>query len=176
MFFKKDKKTLAKVINSILLTNITADDITFISNEENGTYLQEKTSVLDLKITLPNKKVILIEMQKANAQNLYARSSWYVSRTSSKNLLVGNDYFELGNVYGIFFLAEDSKEFPRLFTNLIECDKMMKEEYGGYTEKYFINLTRLDENKIFDGEMMKFLKYMSLQNYEEMEEMARNSK
>ncbi|MFI3307418.1 MAG: PD-(D/E)XK nuclease family transposase, partial [Mycoplasmatota bacterium] len=62
-FFTEQKEILAKLISEIINIKIKQEDINFINIEHMGNTKDNKKSLLDLEVKLPNGEYIIIEMQ-----------------------------------------------------------------------------------------------------------------
>ncbi len=84
-----------------------------------GKYPNEKTGILDLKVTLNNETICNIEIQLADNKDTAERFLYYWSRIYSSQLIRGESYRELNKVIGIIIIDYEfkkTKEIERIST------------------------------------------------------------
>ncbi len=110
-FFRKNPKMLKKVISmSLRIKESEIKDIIYLNNELARNTPEEKLGIVDLLVEINNKKKINIEIQNAEKHNFTERAEFYLSRIYVEDLQRGEDYSEVREVCGIFFLNYDDKK------------------------------------------------------------------
>ncbi len=176
IFFKKNREMLDLVVKEVIGIDIKDAQIEFLDTETQGEYQDSKIGRFDLKVKLKDGEVVYIEMQKGKEEHLIKRMEFYLSRIISDQLNSGDLYKDISKVYGIFFLNYDSKIFTKMFTKLEECDKLNLEQTYDIKTKYIINLKRAEEDKRFNEDFIKLLKFITLKSSKEMSDMAKENK
>ncbi len=171
IFFHENIDYLTMVINEVLKLNIKESDIVFSSTEIVGRNIKDKVSVLDIKIILPSKECVFVEMQNVTKEDYIKRMAYYNGKIMTRQLERSKKYETVKNVYGIFFINDNHKMFDNMYTKLTMCDIMRVREVGYPLENHVINLRKLEDNDMFSKKMKKFLKYMSLEDEESRIEM-----
>ncbi len=171
IFFHDNKDYLTMVVNEVLKLNIKEEDIKFSNTEIVGRNIKDKVSVLDIKIILPSKECVFVEMQNVTKEDYIKRMAYYNGKIMERQLMRSNMYENIRNVYGIFFINDSHETFNNMYTKLTMCDIIRRKEVGYPLENHVINLRKLEDNDLFSQKMRNFLKYMSLEDEESRIEM-----
>lgn len=93
--FTKDNPNgiLRDLLEAVL--NVKIKNVQVLNAEIPKDILDEKSSILDIRAELDNKKIVDIEMQVNNEGNIDKRSSLYMSKNISTQLKVNEEYKEL---------------------------------------------------------------------------------
>ena len=93
--FTKDNPNgiLRDLLEAVL--NVKIKNVQVLNAEIPKDILDEKSSILDIRAELDNKKIVDIEMQVNNEGNIDKRSSLYMSKNISTQLKVDEEYKEL---------------------------------------------------------------------------------
>ncbi len=173
IFFKKNREMLNLVIKEVIGIDIEKASIEFLDTETQGNFIDDKITRFDLRVKLPGGKVVYIEMQNVKQKELLNRMDFYLARVLTEQMQVSGKYQNLKSVYGIFFLNYNSEEFNKMFTKLEICDKLNLEKTYDNRTMYVINLKQVEEDKRFDEDFIRLLKFITLESSKEMSDMAR---
>ncbi len=173
IFFKKNREMLNLVIKEVIGIDIENASIEFLDTETQGEFKDDKIARFDLRVKLEDGKVVYIEMQNVKQEELLNRMDFYLARTLTDQMQVAGKYKNLKSVYGIFFLNYNSEEFNKMFTKLEICDKLNLEKTYDNRTMYIINLKKVEEDKRFDEDFIRLLRFIGLKSSKEMSDMAR---
>ena len=107
---------------------------------------EEKYGILDLDVELENGKIINIEMQMKNNNNMEERTTFYAGKKISEQLEIGYNYKELKKVIIISILNYNFIKLPEYVTKTIRvADKHREYEINNNVEYYYIELKKFRE-------------------------------
>ena len=97
IFGQEDSKPILRsFLNATLDLGIKIpEQIELLNPEINPEHLKDKKCILDIKVRLPDKTSIDVEIQVTNQYNMDKRSIYYVSKLCSDQLSSGDEYTEL---------------------------------------------------------------------------------
>lgn len=146
----------------------------------------EKLKIRDKSIRLDiiaeyNEKIVCIEMQNKNYNNIYERARFYASKIDSNNLNKGEKYISLKPLTMIIILNYIPKELEnsKILQNLITIDDYNNNKNINIGLKYiFIFLPKLKDFNIenLDNDFFKWLKFLEYKDMEVIERMAKENK
>ncbi|MBQ8913276.1 MAG: Rpn family recombination-promoting nuclease/putative transposase [Lachnospiraceae bacterium] len=149
--FQENNKALEGLLYALL--NLPYDSITsaVIENPiELGKSIDDKTCILDLKITLNNQKKINIEMQVIDYGNWPERSLTYLCRAFD-HLKSGEDYSMVRPTMHIGIIDFNLKHLtPEFYSEFMLLNTKTHEVYSDKFSLRVLNLNKLDN--IFDEE------------------------
>jgi len=179
--FQRNLDALAHLIALVL--GVPRSDIKSVKVEnilEPGNDIEAKSCVLDVKVTMNDDTIIDLEMQVEDYGNWTDRSLTYLCRMYD-NLLKGQNYIEVKKAIHIGFLDYHLKGFVEQFRS----EYLMTEQKNGqvYSRKFqlfVIDLKTLDDKNYKvseeERELYEFAKIFKAKTWEEVREMAENSK
>lgn len=156
-------RVLSRLINIILDTNYSENDLLIINNEMNN-FVNLKTSRLDIRLSIFNKEDrhydINLEMQKNKPKyNLFERINFYHSKMISEASNKGDTY-SLPTCINIVFINYDiNKEYPCYLNKKCVTTVCMKDDYNIQVLPHkliIIDLTK--ENKCDNINLKKWIK------------------
>ena len=166
---KGNEDMLAEMLEEILEIKIKEIEIT---NEYtlNKAYKDTKGGRIDLKVTVDNNKVIDVEMQIENREDMKDRTIYYASALHHETVRKGENYNKSKEVIVISILS----------FNLFEDDKYMvsgsyrrddiNEEISNKVKVYYIQLPKfLEQNDKKKKKLAQWLYFISQKNKEELE-------
>ncbi len=107
---------------------------------------EEKYGIIDLDVELENGKIINIEMQMKNNNNMEERTTFYAGKKISEQLEIGYNYKELKKVIIISILNYNFINLPEYVTKTVRvADKHRKYEINNNVEYYYIELKKFRE-------------------------------
>ena len=172
--FKNNLKALNLMVNEFLDIDSKVEDITIIDRISEPKYYEGKTIINDIKFSVKDKNIVLLEMQNNFTKEFLNRMAYYITRIFDDSCKEGYTYFSCSDVYGIFIIRTNDKMFPNLFTKFSCYDTLGIERSP--LNWAIINLNRLDKNtKSFSNDMMSVLKLVAAENENEIEMMKRES-
>jgi predicted transposase/invertase (TIGR01784 family) len=133
----------------------------------------DKTGILDIKVSTKSGKVIDVEIQVRNLPNLQERIMFYVSMMFTKQIKKGQHYSQIKQVIGIYILDYNylpGKQFHHTY-NLIE--KKTGEILTDLLEIHIIELPKVQSDK---GNMLcNWMKFIHCDTEAEMAVVAERS-
>ncbi len=107
---------------------------------------EEKYGILDLDVELEDDKIINIEMQMKNNNNMEERTTFYAGKKISEQLEIGYNYKELKKVIIISILNYNFIDLPEYVTKTVRvADKHREYEINNNVEYYYIELKKFRE-------------------------------
>ena len=107
---------------------------------------EEKYGILDLDVELEDDKIINIEMQMKNNNNMEERTTFYAGKKISEQLEIGYNYKQLKKVIIISILNYNFINLPEYVTKTIRvADKHREYEINNNVEYYYIELKKFRE-------------------------------
>ena len=138
---EESKPILMGFLNDILDMNITSpDQITLLNPELNPEYIDDKLSILDIRVQLQNHTSIDVEIQVIDQHNIEPRALYYVCRLCADQLQKGDDYTQLRPAIGLNLLCFNLYNDSEYFRSFILKDKKTNSEYPNYLEVSFLEL------------------------------------
>ena len=121
--YEGKESMLMDFLSAVLKEKIT--NIKFVKSEDEllGDYFNSKTFRLDIKVTLGDGRIIDVEMQKEEKQNIEKRLSRYAGRIISEQMKKGDQYDNLGDVIVICILNYNFNDLPEYHTETITVAK-----------------------------------------------------
>ena len=146
-FFSRagNEKFLKSFLNAILGEEIKIKKVIHDARLEQMAR-EEKYGILDLDVELENGKIINIEMQMKNNNNMEERTTFYAGKKISEQLEIGYNYKELKKVIIISILNYNFIDLPEYVTKTIRvADKHREYEINNNVEYYYIELKKFRE-------------------------------
>lgn len=138
---EESKPILMGFLNDILDMNITSpDQITLLNPELNPEYIDDKLSILDIRVQLQDHTSIDVEIQVIDQHNIEPRALYYVCRLCADQLQKGDDYTQLRPAIGLNLLCFNLYNDSEYFRSFILKDKKTNSEYPNYLEVSFLEL------------------------------------
>lgn len=170
--FSENEELLKSLLSAVL--NIKTSDITDLKLGNTEVLPQDianKFCRLDLKVTMKGR-VIDVEIQLNNQGNFQNRALYYWSRLFSQSLDDGEDYSLLPETIVISFidfnLFASTEEYHSLF-RLKEVNR--NELLTNKLAIYFFELPKIPKNIDANNEIELWLKLISAETYEELDEL-----
>ncbi len=130
---EESKPILMGFLNDILDMNITSpDQITLLNPELNPEYIDDKLSILDIRVQLQDHTSIDVEIQVIDQHNIEPRALYYVCRLCADQLQKGDDYTQLRPSIGLNLLCFNLYNDSEYFRSFILKDKKTNSEYPNY--------------------------------------------
>lgn len=146
----------------------------------------EKLKIKDKSIRLDiiaeyDEKIVCIEMQNKNYNNIYERARFYASKVEAYNLSKSDNYTNLKPLTMIIILNYVPKELEnsKILQNLITIDNYNNNKNINWGLKYiFIFLPKLKElgNEDLNDDFLKWLKFIEYKDMEVIQHMAKENK
>ena len=146
-FFSRagNEKFLKSFLNAILGEEIKIKKVIHDARLEQMAR-EEKYGILDLDVELEDGKIINIEMQMKNNNNMEERTTFYAGKKISEQLEIGYNYKELKKVIIISILNYNFIDLPEYVTKTIRvADKHREYEINNNVEYYYIELKKFRE-------------------------------
>ena len=146
-FFSRagNEKFLKSFLNAILGEEIKIKKVIHDARLEQMAR-EEKYGILDLDVELENGKIINIEMQMKNNNNMEERTTFYAGKKISEQLEIGYNYKQLKKVIIISILNYNFIDLPEYVTKTIRvADKHREYEINNNVEYYYIELKKFRE-------------------------------
>ena len=146
-FFSRagNEKFLKSFLNAILGKEIKIKKVIHDARLEQMAR-EEKYGILDLDVELEDGKIINIEMQMKNNNNMEERTTFYAGKKISEQLEIGYNYKELKKVIIISILNYNFIDLPEYVTKTIRvADKHREYEINNNVEYYYIELKKFRE-------------------------------
>ena len=177
-FFRNNPKMLKKVISmSLRIKESEINSIIYLNNELSKDSPEDKLGIVDLLVEINNKKKINIEIQNVEKHNFKERAEFYLSKIYVEDLKRGEDYSNVKEVYGIFFLNYDDKNYPNFFSVIQSYDIINMKCTKSLKTMVVYNLSHIDEidRYNFTEEEKDMLRFIKSKNEEELIDMAEKS-
>ena len=138
IFGQEDSKPILRsFLNAFLKLDIkNPEQIELLNTEINPELIADKKCVLDIKVRLPDKTSIDIEIQVVNQYNMDKRSIYYVSKLCAQQLDSGDEYAILRPSIGLNLLCFNLFEDDRYHLCIVLKDKD--------TNDFFSDLIRIE--------------------------------
>ena len=146
-FFSRagNEKFLKSFLNAILGKEIKIKKVIHDARLEQMAR-EEKYGILDLDVELEDGKIINIEMQMKNNNNMEERTTFYAGKKISEQLEIGYNYKQLKKVIIISILNYNFINLPEYVTKTIRvADKHREYEINNNVEYYYIELKKFRE-------------------------------
>ena len=143
-FFSKigNEKFLKNFISAVLGENIKIRKVIHDKRLEQLAR-ESKYGVLDLDVELENGKLLNIEMQMQNNQNIEERTTFYASKKITEQLGPKDRYEDLKQVIVIVLLNYNFLELPEYVTKTVRvAEKHRKYEINNEVTYYYIELKK----------------------------------
>lgn len=153
-----NKELLISFLNALFNGEQTVKDVTFQSNEHQGTNIQQRRAVFDVFCTTEKGDHIIVEMQNVYQQFYKDRSVYYSTFPIAEQAKKGDWNYELKNVYTVgilnFTFPEDEQD-DRLLRVVKLTDVVTKEVFYDKLAYYYVELENFHKgihelNTIFD--------------------------
>jgi len=177
-FFRRNPNMLKKVISmSLRIKESEIKNIILLNNELVKDIPEDKLGIVDLLIEINNKKKINIEIQNVEKHNFVERVEFYLSKIFVEDLEKGQDYREVKEVCGIFFLNYDDKNYPNFFSVIQNHDIINMKCTKSLKTMVVYNLSRIEEIDKYDfsEEEKDILRFIKSKEEEELIKMAEKS-
>ena len=170
-------KDFLEAILEISIKNVTLGKETILLPEE----VNEKTGVLDVRVTLDDGTEVDVEMQNKENTLIVRRSQFYLSRLYQGKIKVGEDYDVLRKAIVIFItnfeVFSDIKEYH---TKWLMTEQKYKEKTLDEIELHYIELpkflkTKIDKQRKID-QWLLFIDYSRKELIKEIMEENENVK
>jgi predicted transposase/invertase (TIGR01784 family) len=163
---KGDEEQLLAFLN-VVLQRTGRDGIVSVEIVENkmlsAEIMGDKTSILDIRATMPDNTKVNIEVQLRNVGNMDKRSLFYWSREYIKGIEAGQDYRELPAVIAINIIDFEFLEIEEVHTSFhLREDRHKDYVLTDALEIHFIDMIkfrRLREKDIMNNEFHRWLTF-----------------
>lgn len=162
------------------------EDTTLNNIHINSEVSLEKLKIKDKSIRLDiiaeyDEKIVCIEMQNKNYNNIYERARFYASKVEAYNLSKSDNYTNLKPLTMIIILnyVPEELENSKILQNLITIDNYNNNKNINWGLKYiFIFLPKLKElgNWDLNDDFLKWLKFIEYKDMEVIQHMAKENK
>ncbi|MBQ8637618.1 MAG: Rpn family recombination-promoting nuclease/putative transposase [Lachnospiraceae bacterium] len=144
IFGQEDSKPiLCSFLNAILHLDIQSPDQLELSNTEiNPDYLDDKKCILDIKIKLPDKTSIDVEIQVVNQYNIDRRSVYYVAQLCADQLNSGDNYSLLRPSIGLTIICFNFFEDDRYHRRIVLKDNDTGEFFSDMIRIEFLEIAK----------------------------------
>ena len=132
-------KDFLEAILDIQIKSLTLGNETILLPEE----IDEKTGILDVRVTLQDGSEIDVEMQNGENSLIIKRSHFYLSRLYQKKIHIGDDYDVLRKAIVIFITGFDV--FPKIkeyHTKWLMTEQQNRDMHFDEMELHFIELPK----------------------------------
>jgi len=145
---EENKDLLMSLINSIIDKEIKIKDLKIKNPYNLISYLNEKTSILDVKAVDENGTWYNIEMQVSKQLFYGKRALYYWSKVYSEQLEKHEPYYKLNKTIGIHLLDFNYFQDERYFRKITLKDDETNEIYKelDYEELYFIEMKKFQKD------------------------------
>ena len=139
---------------------------------------EEKYGILDLDVELENGKIINIEMQMKNNNNMEERTTFYAGKKISEQLEIGYNYKELKKVIIISILNYNFIDLPEYVTKTIRvADKHREYEINNNVEYYYIELKKfIEQNPDMKEPINQWLAFIDMERGDLLEMAEKENK
>ena len=178
--------------NKHLTDNFIKSTLRFINDDTNLNNIRinsevslEKIKIKDKSIRLDiiaeyDEKIVCIEMQNKNLNNIYERARFYASKIEAHNLSKSENYTNLKPLTMIIILnyVPENLEDSKILQNLITIDDFNNNRDINWGLKYiFIFLPKLKNlcNKKLNNNFFKWLKFLEYEDMEVINNMAKRN-
>lgn len=151
-------------------------DLTLKNPMIDGKYIENRTGVLDIKLTLKNGEKISIEMQNIWHDYYEERSIYYLSTRYIEEFNKGEEYDKLNKCIGIHILNDRVKAADNIHSIFKMLNVKTYVQYTDLLEMHFLDLTRLDENKKDLSELERWLLFIRTNNQGLRNELSKEDK
>ena len=170
-----NKKALKGLLSALLdIPPEEIVDLELLDTFQPGSYKQDKTGILDIKVHLNNNQKINIEMQVRQQENWKERSLFYLGRMYTADIVSGEDYGVLEPCIHISIICFDMPELSRLYSVI----RLIEEHTGQvYSDKlslrvlYLKKLENADETEQ-QTEVYRWARLITAQDWEVLGDMA----
>ncbi|MDR0691077.1 MAG: Rpn family recombination-promoting nuclease/putative transposase, partial [Streptococcaceae bacterium] len=135
--------------------------------------MNDKESILDIKLKTKSKKIIDIEMQVQTTSILKSRVIYYTANMLHEQLKIGDDYGRLKKVISILIVAKHPliKEDDKYWHKYLLYDKQANSTFSDLLEIHTLELRKLPANS--DGSnLWKWMEFFKTESKEELEMLA----
>lgn len=134
--------------------------------------------MLDLKVTLEDKKIIDVEIQVNNLRNTEKRLQFYASKLLVEELEGGENYTNIKDVIVIAILDFELTNLPEYHTETIRVSKEHREyEILNCIKYHIIELPKFRKtNKNLSNKLDQWLTFLDYKNKGELEMASKNNK
>lgn len=163
---------LKEFLEEILKIKITEIDIQK-EVELSQMHVKEKCGRLDLRVTINQNAIVIVEMQMKDNCNMEKRAIYYVSKVIGNSLNIGETYEQIKDIYIISILDYKLTNLDEYFLDTVTVEnKYRKEEIIKGIKYYFIELPKF--RKYVKKANTKFEQWLAFIDYEneEMVKMA----
>jgi predicted transposase/invertase (TIGR01784 family) len=137
--------------------------------------MNDKESILDIKLKTKSKKIIDIEMQVQTSSILKSRVIYYTANMLHEQLKVGDNYGKLKKVISILIVVKQPliKEDDKYWHKYLLHDKQANSTFSDLVEIHTLELKKLPENS--DGSnLWKWMEFFKTESKEELEMLAKS--
>ncbi len=171
MFFadERNKEDLIGLLKAVLeIPEDDYDEIEIADPHLLPEYVEDKYSIIDVKLHTKSRKIIHIEIQLSISPELKRRIIFYSSKLITEQIGSGGNYNEIENVISIIItdktLVQDSAEYHHRFTFY---DNKAGTEFTDLVEINTLELNKLPEND--DGtELYDWARFINAKTEEEL--------
>ncbi len=180
MVFARNEDLLRSLLTAVLRPKIPIKSVKVLNPEIPPERVDFKGIQLDLHLTLDSGASVIVEMQALNRYNLPSRSAFYVARVTGSTLLRGEDYDQMPEVYGVFFLDYDQvPAHPRFHWTISYHIDQLHERWADHPVIHLVELNKAMEALSSDWpsergllQWIQFLKVNSPQDVQRIKDMG----
>ena len=137
---------LIAFLNAVLKTNVPIVDVEIKNTDIEKAHIEDKFSRLDVKAKTSNKKIINIEIQLKNENNMIKRSLYYLSKMYEEQLNEKEDYSKLVRTVCINILNFKYLKTDNFHTGYRFKEIETNEELTDVMEVHFIEIPKLEDS------------------------------
>jgi len=143
------------------------DKLTVVSPILGKFFKDDKTSVVDLKLTTKSGRIIHIELQVEKRANLRSRILYYAAKLIEGQLKFGDDYNKLHQVISIVICDHNLLEEEASYINEYELRNKRDSLFTNLLKIVIIELPKLPKEE--DGDVWRWLRFLKCRKEEEFE-------
>ena len=143
------------------------DELTVVSPILGKFFKQDKTSIVDLKLSTKSGKTIHIDLQVEKRVNLRSRILYYAAKLIESQLKLGDDYDKLHQVISIVICDHNLLEEEASYINEYELRNKKNHLFTKLLKIVILELPKLPEKE--DSGVWRWLRFLRCRKKEEYE-------
>jgi len=143
------------------------DKLTIVSPILGRFFKQDKTSVVDLKLSTKSGRIIHIELQVEKRANLRSRILYYAAKLIERQLKFGDDYDKLHQVISIVICDHNLLKEEASYINEYELRNDKNYRFTNLLKIVILELPKLPEEE--DSSVWRWLRFLKCRKEEEYE-------
>lgn len=173
---EENKEFLVELLSAILsLKKENITHLTYRNPELLGDGIQDKKSVLDIRVKLNSGEEINVEIQRFFSKDLLDRFLYYWAKMFTKQLKIGQKYKNLKKCICINLLEFKVSEYEDCHLTYHIYDDRYKSTFSDLFEIHLLELPKIEELKKLNKTLYDWLKFIQLTSRKEMEFMSKTS-